>query len=485
VLELRRQGWDPASHSIVVEPAKTLELAAELVPNARSVRVLTEPAGVEVVLDGRLVGTTEPAGPGEPASLLLEDLPLGEHAFTLSKPCHRTELHRELLAADLADNAPWTLGPVALRPVRSRLAVAGEPVGATVSIDGREVGALPLEVETCPGSHAVEVRTGKRRLWIADVDLAPEVTTPIRVAPRPNVVFAGAGGWPPGLERFAAGFNTIDRDLPLPAAPTDAALWRLAADVDLALAPVAGRTGESARWFAYSPLLGRAVTLDATKADLRRKPAQSGAWGLGTADSTVGGGARVVLVSPSGAAEAAGLRPGDRITSLGGAPIERADQVRGILRAAAPGVPLLAAWTTSAGEDRKGQLEAVLSARLEPSSGELEDDVIRAAWARSDAELDGDRGQLARAAQALLCEAWGRPELAVELWRRVELAERRGIGRGTVHYYLGRSLEKLGRTDEAVAAYRSAASSSGTVIDDEGPPVAPAARDRLAELEAR
>ena len=56
---------------------------------------------------------------------------------------------------------------------------------------------------------------------------------------------------------------------------------------------------------------------------------------------------------------------------------------------------------------------------------------------------------------------------------------------GTVQYYLGRELQQIGLEADAIRAHRAAAASEATAFDDEGPSIAPAARDRLADLGTR
>jgi len=99
-----------------------------------------------------------------------------------------------------------------------------------------------------------------------------------------------------------------------------------------------------------------------------------------------------------------------------------------------------------------------------------------------DAATDEEVAPAARANLALLLSTFGRHELAVQSWRRVELPDNAGIGRGTVQYYLGRDLERSGAEREAIEALRVAAGSDCTAFDDEGPRIAPAARDRLVDL---
>jgi hypothetical protein len=55
-LRAERSGFDPAEATLAVGAGGTLELALRLSPNARTVVVVCEPAGAEVLLDGRPVG---------------------------------------------------------------------------------------------------------------------------------------------------------------------------------------------------------------------------------------------------------------------------------------------------------------------------------------------------------------------------------------------------------------------------------------------
>jgi len=107
---------------------------------------------------------------------------------------------------------------------------------------------------------------------------------------------------------------------------------------------------------------------------------------------------------------------------------------------------------------------------------------VRAAWTRIDAACDPSQAAAAQANLALLLSTYDRPEQAVQVWKRVNLADRAGIGAGTVLYYLGRDLQKLGAERDAIVALEAAAATAATAFDDEGPQVAPAARDRLADL---
>ena len=62
---------------------------------------------------------------------------------------------------------------------------------------------------------------------------------------------------------------------------------------------------------------------------------------------------------------------------------------------------------------------------------------------------------------------------------KAELASRPGLSRGTALYYLGLALQKLGYRPQAVEAYKAAAEAKdATLIDNDGPSVAPLAARR-------
>ena len=216
-LRATAEGFDAGSETVFVAAGRKAVLDLRLRPNARSVLIFTEPADVDVRLDGNWIGKTErewteSAGVGrEPASLLLKNLALGEHTFELSKDCYRAERRTDFLDVDLMNVAPKRYDTIHLVPVRSTLDVNGGPAGARVFLDGKEVGALPLvPQEICPGSHEIEVRRGERRVW-AGTQLFDEGKRGIvHVAPRPNLMLVGADEWPGELARYRAVANLID-----------------------------------------------------------------------------------------------------------------------------------------------------------------------------------------------------------------------------------------------------------------------------------
>ncbi len=219
--------------------------------------------------------------------------------------------------------------------------------------------------------------------------------------------------------------------------------------------------------------------MDAAPAVRNRPTWQTRLWGLRVVDSDRGGAAIVVDTFDGEVPE--GLTPGSRILSIDGRSVDRASTVRKRLAAAEEGrVALL--WLDEAGERREGPLRARTSPTLIARRTSVAEDAVRTGWAVVDAASSGDRAPGALANLALMLSEYGHHDLAVETWRRVRWERTAGISDGTVQYYLGRDLQRLGREGPAIEAYLAAAKSAATAIDDRGPRVAPAARDHLADL---
>ena len=215
--ELRAEspGFDPGVTTVEVAVNEQVDIKLELIPNARSVILRSEPDGVEVVLDGTVVGLTarRPGAGMQPAELIVERVPLGEHEFELRKECFRTERRQDILTVDLLDRSPKRYEAITLVPARSVLTLSEGPPGAEVRLDGSFLGRLPLEPrETCPGTRRLEVSFGERLIWRSNVELRDSVEETVRIDPRPNLVLFGDpdSEWPPELAEFAGHFNTAE-----------------------------------------------------------------------------------------------------------------------------------------------------------------------------------------------------------------------------------------------------------------------------------
>ncbi len=492
-LRIERRGFDAEERTVDVAVGREVSVSVRLVPNARTVVFRTEPDEVRVLVDGRDVGATaRPRSPegasieGQPAELRLEDLPLGEHAFTLEKSCFRTVFRREMLAVDLMDSSPLVSEVIAMVPVVSALDVRGSVEDAEVLVDGKPAGALPQEaIRLCPGSRDVEVRARGRTVFRGSLDLEEGGSRVLEIRPRPNLALAGVSSVPAGFEALAAATSAAGRvNLPDSGDPGDAAAWKgtdVPAGVDLVLAVEPASGLRAARALLYSPILRIAEPVTDPGFGASRPSWSRAVFGLRVADGRVGGASRVVEVTPAGPASAAGIRAGDRVLAVGAARVSRAAEVVSALRRQAPGAPVEIEVQAPGAAPRTIRVTPAAS----PLCGETDagaPDAFLAAWAASDGAAAGEGAAAALANLAVLLARHGRHEEALAVWSRVDFGTRSGIGAGTVDYLRSRSLEALGREAEARDALLRARSSGATIVDDEGLGVAPAAGDRLVDL---
>jgi tetratricopeptide (TPR) repeat protein len=486
-LRVELAGHDPDDRVVAVEANKETAVEIRLSPNARSVVLRTEPEGVVVRVDGREAGTTARDANGT-AELVLENLPLGEHVFELSRPCFATQTVRDVLTVDLLDREPKRYETVRLVPSRGRLTLRGGPPAAEVRIDDAVAGRLPAStLEACPGDHTLEIRTGGRILWRGPVALAEGGDAVVDVAPRPNLVFLGAEGADEGAATFLAAYTILERRaLPAGFSPAAAEAWNalgLPKECDLALAVVpASRAGETDAWYLYSPILRRSAALVGPPRETSRPSWVVATWGFTTADRRAGGSPVVVEVESGSSAASIGLTAGSRIASIGGHAVMRSAEVRSTLAAASVAKPIALEWTDGAGTKKAADLVGRAGPRLLLDRAAPAASAVLAAWASVDAVADAERASHAWANLGLLFLDAGLAAQAEQAWRRVTWGERAGIGEGTRAYYLGVALEAQGKEDEATTLYRQAASTSARAFDDAGPGIAAAARDRLADL---
>ena len=492
-IEVEHPGYDRAELGATVIAGDLVPVRVRLVPNARSVVLRTEPDGVEVRLDGATLGTTRrpeegagasPSSPTRAARLEVADLPLGEHIFELTKPCYRTTRVRVQVNVDVADRGSILLDPVALDPARAVVHFKGRPEGAEVRSDGTALGRIPLEGATlCAGPREIDVRAGGRIVWSSRVDLPEQGTATIEVAPRPRAVLLGSETWPAPLREIERAWGTEARaSLPPGADLRTAAGWagvELPPDTDLAAALLPAGKGEGVgRVVVYSPILRSVEILDESPRSLDPPPRARTSAGWRLADLR-GGGVVVADVVAGGPAATAGVVPGGRLLRLGGTTVTTARESQAVVSALAGGQEL-AVELEVPGESapRKATLRLSTVPRIAPSTEGAAGEAVAAAWAAVDAAASPDRAVALLQLGNLLLKA-GSAEAAADAFSRSATAPDRVAG--IVDYLRGRALAAAGRESEARAAF-TAARDAKVRAGGDGPELAPAAADHLADL---
>ena len=484
-LRFAHKGFDTQDVAVNAVAGQETLARIRLVPNARSLVVRTDVAGVAVTLDGIASGVTARGGdagsdPSAPAVLQLEDVTIGEHDLRLAKPCFATETLAEMVSVDLTDRSPKLLRIVAMRPARTTVTATGAAYEGELRVDGERVASLPLtSFAMCPGRRGIEVIASGRVVWAGDVDPEESGLT-IDLSPRPSAVLVGAA-WPKGWGAAAEVWSLRGRvELPAGVDLTTAEGWTavgLAPGTDLAIAviPRAGVAGDD-RLVLYGPALNE-LDERATAPHPSRPPWNVASLGAVFVDGE-GGSVVVAAVSAGGPAAQAGLLPGDRLVAIAGRAVANAASARDAVATSGVGTKVALDVAAPAGSSRKIECVTLAEPRLSPGSGDDASRVVRAAWASVDAAAEGPGAAIALANLASLLDRAGRGAAALDAWRRV-----RAIGVGALAaraaYAVGAGLQADGKRVEAIEAFgqaRSVGSANGDAA------LAAAASDRLADL---
>ncbi|MCM2255392.1 MAG: PEGA domain-containing protein [Vicinamibacteria bacterium] len=201
-VEIAREGYAPETRQVTVAPRATQTLQVPLTRTAASTFFITEPAGVEIWVDGRMAAVTGGALPvdqHEVARARGLD-PLRSSARTevanLSIGAHRVEFRRrcyEPVAAtlEIPEAADFDYEPVKLEDSLGTLVLRSDPAGARIIIDGESMGLTPRELTgVCSGKHRLEVKhqAGK---FVQEITLARGETLSLDCPIRPSLAFLG------------------------------------------------------------------------------------------------------------------------------------------------------------------------------------------------------------------------------------------------------------------------------------------------------
>jgi tetratricopeptide (TPR) repeat protein len=527
-----RSGYREVNQRVTVTAGQEVPVALTLERIAATLTFSTVPSGVEVIFDGTSRGTTQrgEGGTDMSAPMVLADIQPGSHRLLLRRECHR-DLDRAV-TIDKADD--FRIEPLTLTPSMATVTVSSSEPGGTIYLDGVPRGGAPSEFTVCEGAHVIEVRGAKgrfidRREWKAgermtlgadlrsayalvaatgtskaamdrvrlsieralqparrlmlympsDADLDAAVGGDEKPADWFLTDMVAAAGTPPryprdtkrDLGRKLAGRLAVSGLAVVAAAesnPNLVTVWLLAAG-----------SGEPDRLvvdLADSASRGRAVEfLSSTLPPLVRPSLQ-------TSFVDLPGEQGAVVVRAAGAGAKAGLTSGDVVVSAGGTPIASVAELRAriaAVRGAALDLPLDV--RNASGQVRK----AAAQVAIVPDTIPMRDPSLsynRALLELRD-QVEGTTAPTAAAAVrlnlAITHMRLGNWEDALAALESTKLPDGPGVSAGTVAYLTGLTLDALGRSADALAAYKRAAASPDARLSYEGPLVAPLAQQKL------
>lgn len=498
---------------LTLKEGKSLEFTLTRISS--TVTLHTHPPEVEVLLDGKPLGRTE--GQASPAlrplaekagltpeqlsgPFVVAELPAGKHILELRAPCFKPKriALTEEFATPFADHL---LEAVVLEASRGLLTVHSTTPGGELFLSGKSFGPAPVkDLQVCTGSYDLEIRYPAGG-YAERVTIAEGQTAEVKARPKPRLAFVGLEG----SEDFAGRERILDMLMSLGArlkevayaAPgvgeaIQAAQDRLkasgGAELTLLARPIPGKPihrielilstmqGEEERYF-VKPL--ETDPLEALVERLNAQPILSEpSVGLTLLD--VAGEAGPWVLQTDVEAAKAGVKPFRAITGLNDKAVTSVAAFRKALREF-KGDKLTVT---------QGELQATLPLRFQPvelpvGASNLCYPFLLADLRLRQAGTKGDEAALLRLQQALALMHFRRFDQALEVLRDTRLGTTQGISQGTVDYYTGICLLRLGNAylPEAIQALNQALKyPQATLFGPDGPLVAPLAKQALEDL---
>ena len=520
----------------------TLDLA--LTRTSARLPIITDPPGVEIVVDGTLVGTTSGTLPPDLRSFMPADLdpnrlsapfdlaalPIGRHEIELRLECYQT-VRFPFNAEQPRD---YTVQIIKLAESVGRLSISSNPTDARVFLDGNLRGTTPLQIDkVCSGPHRLEVKhaTGK---YVEDIDVAADEALTFECRIRPTLAVLGVAADDDIPERDLADIRqkldeelrNLDRMNLVFADPAIVKAQLGAYGLEAFIPSMQSSELTPERIRELSEKLGEELEVEAllvgfvpaqrlTKdvvlhflavgssapdtyslnyldpqalplflRELSAPTKLHGSWaGLLAVDTKLHAGPVVLSVEAGGPAEQSGILPGDVIVSAGGQSVTRALELLEAVRAAAPGSSLALSVSRGGSSSQLGL--NVGTTPLELPMGDphfLYNKAIVDLRHRMVVEPEVEH--LARLNAGLAHMQLGDYETALkEYLPRVILPGTRGVSQGTVLYHIAVAYLMLGERAEAAKIFRQALEFPGaTLQSNDGPLIMPLVQRRLREL---
>ncbi len=460
------------------------------------------------------------------------NLSLGSHVVELRRKCHES-VKRTIETPQAQD---YDADPVHLEESLASLRLVSDPPGARIFLNGEARGVTPAQIDgICSGRLRVEVKHAAGK-FIKDLVLAKDESVSLDCPIRPTLAFLGTEAASAAGQRYLAdatekiqqnlakisslNFITapreaVDRVLEqekatrlslVPGSGADPDLVRKVTERLATALEVQGfllavlpeeRLQRTARLFLLAagntaaealdvPAFSESASYVGVVSKLDGRFASRRPWtGLITVDTLLFEGVPVLRVIPGSPAATAGLQPGDLLLSADGQPLKHTADLAAAVAARKAGERLTLQVRGAATGSAPRGVDLVLgeTAREVPLFDPqlLYNKVMMDQRAAVEGYPGTEQAAFAWLNLALCAMHFSDYAGAHDYLQKAkaELASRPGLSRGTALYYLGLALERLGYKPQAVEAYKAAAEAKdATLIDNDGPAVAPLAARR-------
>lgn len=207
-ITVSKKNYSTFTTKINVEAGKEIPVEALLQRTMVAVRLITQPAGVDIYLDKVLIGKTigeintdyinnnteTIAELSLNPSLMsdyffINDIDPENHVLELKKPCFKPLT----INLNTLEKRDYRFKPFKLERSIGFIEVVSSSFGQSghVFIDGRSAGALPVSnFEVCSGEHQVKV-VFESGIFVKKITVAEDEKQMIKAVPKPTMLFAG------------------------------------------------------------------------------------------------------------------------------------------------------------------------------------------------------------------------------------------------------------------------------------------------------
>jgi serine/threonine-protein kinase len=171
---VRLEGYVEWTEEMQLGEARAYPLKVRLEPEVKkaTLRVITDPPGADVQVDGQSMGRTPASG----------DFPAGRRIVQISLDGY--EAHSEEVSLD--EPREYALDITLKRAAREGdLRIESVPAGAEVFLDGKPRGVTPFELKIPPGEHMVALKLQDHEDWQQRVRIEEGKVSPIRASLMP------------------------------------------------------------------------------------------------------------------------------------------------------------------------------------------------------------------------------------------------------------------------------------------------------------
>ena len=518
VLAYAKPGFQSSEQhlELALKDPKTLDV--KLPRTSSTITVFTSPAGADLVLDGRTVGTTRGTATspfqvyadkaGVPLDQLSEGfvlagLTVGKHMLEVKLPCYKSR-RLEIAESFTTPFADHDLEALKLAPSRGTLTVQTTSPGGELVLSGKPMGPVPVkDLAVCAEPYDLVVRFPAGS-FTQRIEVLEGQALTLKVRPKPRLTYIGFEGELAfaGRDRILGMLNNLGSRLTQVAFFTagkgetaTACMARLQASHDTELVlkarPVPGQPIHQVE-LVLSTLTGEEDSLvvkpleddplAALAAKIETLPTLSEPWaGLTLLDLDAERGfSGPWVLQADAAALRAGIKAGKPILTVNGKAVASIQDYRQALQACADGKAVVS----------QGDAPVTLAVTRQPLELPVNATALSYPFVLADLRLryggaSGEEASILRLQKGLALIHFGKYDKALEELRDARMTSVQGVSQGTLDFYTGVCLLHMGNVylPEATQAFTQALKyPQATLFAPDGPLVAPLARQAMEDL---